>query len=147
MAPLFLKGKCSHCVHCLLFICLFNQCQMSMERKVQKGCSRGALTQQRRPKDVPLSGPSFSLPLSFSLPSFLSPLHSCLFPSPTLSFFFVCFPFVLFCCILTGSLNCLTTWVVTEFPWGFGGSPVLTKSRCQCGVPFCVDRMQSTGLP
>lgn len=83
---------------------------------------------------------------------FLSPsLPSSLFlPFPPLplpfphSFFIVCFSFISFCCILTCSLNWLTTWVVTEFPWGFGGSPGLTKSCCQCDVLLHVDKMQST---
>lgn len=147
MAPLFLKGKCSHCVHCLLFICLFNRCRVSMERKVQKGCSRGALMQQRRPKDVPPNGRSFSLPLSFSLPSFLS-----------LSSLSLSLPFphsLLLLCMFSLYFILLHSDRLTKLPYNLGGDriplglwglPSVNKEPfCQCGVPFCVDKMQSKG--
>lgn len=134
MAPLFLKGKCSHCGHCLLFICLFNRRRVSMERKVQKGCSRGALTQQR-PKDVPPNGRSFSLPLSFSLPSFPS------LSSPSLS---LPFPHSLFLlCMFPLCFILLHSDRLTKLPYNLGGGriplglwglPSVNKESVWCAI-------------
>lgn len=79
--------------------------------------------------------PPFLLPSSF-LPSICFSLS--LFPCLLL------FSFILLYRILACSFYSLTTWVVMELPWGFGGSPVLTKSCCQCDVHSGIDKMQAT---
>lgn len=103
-----------------------------MRRKGQKDFCRGASRHCSSP------GGLHPLPL---LLSFLSRLHLFL-PCPfSLSSLYV---FISFCTVLARALNCLSTWVVTEFPWGFGGSPVLTKGCCQGDVQLCTDKMQPT---
>lgn len=106
-----------------------------MRRKGQRDFCRGAWRHCSSPGGLPTPPPT-------------------LFPFSSLSISFSPYPFSLsslyvflsfhFCTILARSLNCLSTWVVREFPWGFGGSPVVTKSCCQGDVQLCADKMQPT---